>query len=311
MPVWHPFHPLGGCEFELIRVSRYRGAEQRSDGTLQRIPVAWTSLAAVDPFVVLAAGRSPFRVRDLLVLADLIEGIRLPAHPARGRTRPTFCLQRLLRPVRSAPGQVRDAAPGTRGGGVGERGHEALGALATDVLVGAAGLRVERPARPPFLTPRAAGAAQARARGGRGTARGARGAAPAEFVRARGAGARPVRDLGAPVQHRPRSGAEKQPPVTDVRRRRAPSDAGHCTIRYEQLRDRAVRAGPVQDRNGVAVLARRGVAAWLGVLAGLARRAPPVAAPSGKPLAWPTEIEANAFDILLRMVRPHLDGRTA
>lgn len=77
--VTHPFHPLGGREFELIRVTRYRGAEQlhytSSDGTPQRIPAAWTSLAAVDPFVVMAAGRSPFRVRDLLALSDLIEGI--------------------------------------------------------------------------------------------------------------------------------------------------------------------------------------------------------------------------------------------
>lgn len=98
--------------------------------------------------------------------------------------------------------------------------------------------------------------------------------------------------------------------MNGVRRLRAPSDAGSCTIRYEQLRDRAVHAGPVQDRNGLVVLAQRGVAAWLDVLAGLPV-APAAAAPSGQPSAWPAEIEANALDILLRMVRPHLEGRTA
>lgn len=98
--------------------------------------------------------------------------------------------------------------------------------------------------------------------------------------------------------------------MNGVRRHRALSDAGRSTIRYEQLRDRAVRAGPVQDRSGLVVLAQRGIAAWLDVLAELPV-ALPAAAPSGKPLAWPTEIEASALDILLRMVRPHMDGGAA
>lgn len=98
--------------------------------------------------------------------------------------------------------------------------------------------------------------------------------------------------------------------MNGVRRLRAPSDAGSCTIRYEQLRDRAVHAGPVQDRNGLVVLAQRGVAAWLDVLAGLPV-APAAAAPSGQLSAWPAETEASVLDILLRMVRPHMDGRTA
>ena len=98
--------------------------------------------------------------------------------------------------------------------------------------------------------------------------------------------------------------------MTGVRRDRGSSDAGHCTIRYEQLRERAVHAGPVQDRNGLVVLVQRGIAAWLDVLAGLPV-ALPVAVPSGTPSAWPAEIEASVLDILLRMVRPHMDGRTA
>ena len=98
--------------------------------------------------------------------------------------------------------------------------------------------------------------------------------------------------------------------MNGVRRRRVPSDADCCTNRYEQLRDRAVRAGPVQDRNGLVVLARRGVAAWLDVLDGLPV-ARPATVPSGTLLARPAEIEASALDILLGMVRAHMDGGPA
>jgi hypothetical protein len=35
------------------------------------MPASWTNLAALDPFVALAAGRSLFRVADLLALARL------------------------------------------------------------------------------------------------------------------------------------------------------------------------------------------------------------------------------------------------
>ena len=45
------------------------------DGTLRTIRQAWTSAAAVDPFVRVAAGRSPFRVSDLLALAALLDGL--------------------------------------------------------------------------------------------------------------------------------------------------------------------------------------------------------------------------------------------
>jgi len=37
------------------------------------LPVEWTDLAAQDPFVVVAAGRSPFRTQDLLELAALVQ----------------------------------------------------------------------------------------------------------------------------------------------------------------------------------------------------------------------------------------------
>jgi hypothetical protein len=36
------------------------------------LPVEWTDLAADDPWVVVACGRSPFRTQDLLELAGLV-----------------------------------------------------------------------------------------------------------------------------------------------------------------------------------------------------------------------------------------------
>lgn len=72
----HPFHPLSGQTFELVE-RRSSGREDRvyffsSSGRLAGMPTSWTSLAAPDPFVVLAAGRSALRVFDLLRLVDLI-----------------------------------------------------------------------------------------------------------------------------------------------------------------------------------------------------------------------------------------------
>jgi hypothetical protein len=45
------------------------------NGVLTSIPTGWTSLFGQDPFVVMAAGRSHFRVGDLVELARLIKGL--------------------------------------------------------------------------------------------------------------------------------------------------------------------------------------------------------------------------------------------
>jgi hypothetical protein len=45
-------------------------------GRLTALPTRWTSVCPVDPVVVLSAGRSAFRVGDLLELADLIHRLR-------------------------------------------------------------------------------------------------------------------------------------------------------------------------------------------------------------------------------------------
>jgi hypothetical protein len=42
-------------------------------GVLKRIPASWTSIEKQDPFVVISASRSFFRMSDLLRLVELVE----------------------------------------------------------------------------------------------------------------------------------------------------------------------------------------------------------------------------------------------
>ncbi len=46
------------------------------ESRLCSLPACWTSAGPVDPFVEMAAGRSPFRVCDLLQLVRLIDEIQ-------------------------------------------------------------------------------------------------------------------------------------------------------------------------------------------------------------------------------------------
>lgn len=80
MRVTHRFHPLFGQDFEFV-VHRHNWGEDRvhlhdEKGQLFSLPAAWTDVAPVDPFVVLADGRCPFPTTDLLALADLIHRLR-------------------------------------------------------------------------------------------------------------------------------------------------------------------------------------------------------------------------------------------
>lgn len=78
--VTHPFHPLRGREFDLVTY-RHNWGEDRvyfhdDRGELTALPASWTSVAAKDPFLELAAGRCLLRFADLtnlLVLARQIE----------------------------------------------------------------------------------------------------------------------------------------------------------------------------------------------------------------------------------------------
>ena len=76
----HPFHPLVGREFVLEDL-RFVWGEERvyfldEKGDLVRLPASWTSVGAVDPFVVVSDGRSLFRVSDLLRLVDIAEELQ-------------------------------------------------------------------------------------------------------------------------------------------------------------------------------------------------------------------------------------------
>src|SRR5215510_684282 len=77
--VTHPFHPLFQREFALVMYRPCWGEDRvyfhHDDGRFTSIPASWTSLAAVDPFVWLAAGRAYFRVEDLIAVADLVEAL--------------------------------------------------------------------------------------------------------------------------------------------------------------------------------------------------------------------------------------------
>ena len=47
------------------------------------LPLRWTDAAPPDVFVELAAGRCPFRIDDLIALADLLDGMRQPKPSVR------------------------------------------------------------------------------------------------------------------------------------------------------------------------------------------------------------------------------------
>jgi hypothetical protein len=74
--VTHPFHPLHGREFELLDYRNAWGEDRvyfhDDTGQFRRLPASWTDVVGEDPFVAVAAGRSPLRVEDLLRLAELV-----------------------------------------------------------------------------------------------------------------------------------------------------------------------------------------------------------------------------------------------
>ena len=80
--ILHPFHPLCGQSFELVSV-RHNWGDARVDyrdgaGRLASIPAAWTDLGAPDPVVTVSAGRSAFRLQDLVALAHLLQNLHTP-----------------------------------------------------------------------------------------------------------------------------------------------------------------------------------------------------------------------------------------
>ncbi|MQA60723.1 MAG: hypothetical protein GEU86_04355 [Actinophytocola sp.] len=89
MRVTHPFHPLFGQELEFVKRRRNWRADRvyvfDPGGSLLSLPVEWTDVVGDDPFVMVAAGRSPFHIAGLLELSELVA--RLSADGAPGDTR--------------------------------------------------------------------------------------------------------------------------------------------------------------------------------------------------------------------------------
>ena len=75
--VIHPFHPLSGQELERAsgppQESHRRVFFHTADGRLSSVPLTFTDLVEVDPFVAVSAGRAWLGIKDLLRLAELVE----------------------------------------------------------------------------------------------------------------------------------------------------------------------------------------------------------------------------------------------
>lgn len=82
MTITHPFHPLSGKRFSLISRWKNWGGDrvlfEDDEGRVRSLPTGWTSLGEVDPYVTISAGRSLFRVDDLIALAALVKGLSPP-----------------------------------------------------------------------------------------------------------------------------------------------------------------------------------------------------------------------------------------
>ena len=75
----HPFHPLKNKEFEIDAIvtlpSERRVFFYNHKGRKTSVPLDWTGLEPPDPFVVVSAGRSLFRIEDLFRLARFVSEI--------------------------------------------------------------------------------------------------------------------------------------------------------------------------------------------------------------------------------------------
>ncbi|HWH60818.1 MAG TPA: DUF5372 family protein [Terriglobales bacterium] len=75
--ITHPFHPLRGAEFELVTRKLTWGEDRvfyyGPSGKLKSLLTSVTDVASVDAFDRMSAGRSAFRVDDLLELRRLFD----------------------------------------------------------------------------------------------------------------------------------------------------------------------------------------------------------------------------------------------
>jgi len=78
--VTHPFHPLSGREFVFGGIRETWGDRRvvllDDEGQQRSLPLSWTDMAEPDVFVAMSAGRSAFRVTDLVDLVELVASLR-------------------------------------------------------------------------------------------------------------------------------------------------------------------------------------------------------------------------------------------
>ncbi len=83
----HPFHPLCGQQLALVTIRHNWGEDmlyyRDPKGTLVSVPAHWTDRIPTDPVVTVSAGRSPFRLEDLLELTRLVVAWEQEAAHAR------------------------------------------------------------------------------------------------------------------------------------------------------------------------------------------------------------------------------------
>jgi hypothetical protein len=74
--ITHPFHPETGQRIEVTLIRRYRSGQTlvlyKQAERLVGIPMEWTNMSHPDPYSVVSGGRSPWRIDDLLRLAEII-----------------------------------------------------------------------------------------------------------------------------------------------------------------------------------------------------------------------------------------------
>jgi hypothetical protein len=75
--ITHPFHPLRGAEYELVTRKLTWGEDRvfyyDPNGKLKSLLSNVTDVVSADAFECISAGRSAFRVDDLLELRRLLE----------------------------------------------------------------------------------------------------------------------------------------------------------------------------------------------------------------------------------------------
>jgi Family of unknown function (DUF5372) len=78
--ITHPFHPLRGTEYELVTRKRTWGEDRvfyfDQKGKLKSLFASVTDVVTADAFDRISAGRSSFRVDDLLELRRLVDRLR-------------------------------------------------------------------------------------------------------------------------------------------------------------------------------------------------------------------------------------------